>query len=41
MFISTGDETREDLSLGDSAAGTRSGTIDLLLLPLQRVQIQI
>ena len=32
MLLSTGDETREDLSLGDSAAGTRSGTIDFVIV---------
>ena len=32
MFISTGDETREDLSLGDTSAGTRSGTVDFVIV---------
>ena len=32
LFISTGDEVREDFSLGDTAAGKRSGTIDYVLV---------
>ena len=32
MFISTGDETREDLSLGATASGSRSGTIDFVIV---------
>lgn len=32
LFISTGDETREDFALGDTAAGKRSGTIDYVLV---------
>ncbi len=32
MFISTGDETREDLSLGDTSSGTRSGTVDFVIV---------
>ena len=32
LYISTGDEVREDFSLGDTAAGKRSGTIDYLLV---------
>ena len=32
LYISTGDEVREDFSLGDTAAGKRSGTIDYVLV---------
>jgi hypothetical protein len=32
LYISTGDETREDFALGDYAAGKRSGTIDYVLV---------
>mgnify|MGYP001407863238 CR=1 FL=1 len=32
LYITTGDETREDYTLGDSAAGKRSGTIDYVLI---------
>ena len=32
IYISTGDEVREDFSLGDTAAGKRSGTIDYVLV---------
>ena len=32
LFISTGDETREDFALGDTAAGKRSGSIDYVLV---------
>ena len=32
LYISTGDEVREDFSLGDTAAGKRSGTIDYVLI---------
>ena len=32
MFISTGDETRADLSLGATASGSRSGTIDFVIV---------
>ena len=32
LYITTGDETREDYTLGDSAAGKRSGTIDYVLV---------
>jgi hypothetical protein len=32
LYISTGDEVREDYTLGDTAAGKRSGTIDYVLV---------
>ena len=32
IYISTGDEVREDFALGDTAAGKRSGTIDYVLV---------
>ena len=32
IYISTGDEVREDYTLGDTAAGKRSGTIDYVLV---------
>lgn len=32
IYISTGDEIREDFALGDTAAGKRSGTIDYVLV---------
>lgn len=32
IYISTGDEVREDFALGDTAAGKRSGTIDYILV---------
>lgn len=32
LYITTGDETREDFALGDYAAGKRSGTIDYVLV---------
>ena len=32
LYITTGDETREDFALGDTAAGKRSGTIDYVLI---------
>jgi len=32
LYISTGDETREDFTLGDTASGKRSGTIDYVLV---------
>jgi len=32
LFISTGDETREDFALGETASGKRSGTIDYVLV---------
>lgn len=32
LYITTGDETREDFTLGDTAAGKRSGTIDYVLV---------
>ena len=32
LYITTGDETREDFALGDYAAGKRSGTIDYVLI---------
>jgi len=32
MYISTGDETREDFSLGATASGKRSGTIDFVII---------
>ncbi len=32
LYITTGDELREDFALGDTAAGKRSGTIDYVLI---------
>ena len=32
LYITTGDEVREDFALGDTAAGKRSGTIDYVLI---------
>lgn len=32
LYITTGDETREDFALGDYATGKRSGTIDYVLV---------
>jgi len=32
LYISTGDETREDFSLGDYSAGKRTGTIDYVIV---------
>lgn len=32
LYITTGDELREDFALGDYAAGKRSGTIDYVLV---------
>ena len=32
IYVTTGDETREDFALGDYAAGKRSGTIDYVLV---------
>ena len=32
MFIQSGDETREVLSIGDTGSGTYSGTIDFLIV---------
>ena len=32
LYITTGDELREDFALGDYAAGKRSGTIDYVLI---------
>ena len=32
LYISTGDEVREDFALGDYNAGKRSGTIDYVII---------
>ena len=32
LYITTGDEIREDFTLGDTASGKRSGTIDYVLV---------